>query len=63
MIINDYQPTPTVRKENKRGVILKWTFIVILLLGVCAAIAALAYEMHTSRVQAQELSEYAATLT
>lgn len=63
MIIDNYQPSPTDRKEKKRGRILKWTIIGILLLGVCLAIAAVAYEAHTSRFQARELSQYAAKLT
>lgn len=64
MIANDYiAPIPTDRKEKKRGAILKWTLIGILLLGICLAIAAVAYEMHTSKFQARELSEYAASLT
>ncbi|WP_162055260.1 transglycosylase domain-containing protein [Pontibacter pamirensis] len=63
MIINNYQSTPTDRKEKKRGGILKWTLIGILVLGICVAIAAVAYEMHTSRFQAEELSQYAASLT
>ncbi|GAB3537171.1 transglycosylase domain-containing protein [Pontibacter brevis] len=63
MIINDHQPTEKERKKKKRGAILKWLFVAILVLGVIFGFAAVAYEVHTSRFQAQELSEYSSTLT
>jgi membrane peptidoglycan carboxypeptidase len=63
MIINNYRPTQEERKEKKRGPILKWIFLGILVLGVGAAIAVVWQEAQTSKYQAREISRYAANLT
>ncbi|MFD2513307.1 transglycosylase domain-containing protein [Pontibacter locisalis] len=49
--------------EKKRRPILKWVIFGMLLLLMGIAIAGVAYEIHTSKLQARELSKYAATLT
>lgn len=63
MVVNNYRPSPKDQKEKKRGAILKWTIIGLLLLGISVALAALGYELHTSRFQAKKISSYATTLT
>lgn len=56
MVINNYLPTNKDRKETKRRPIFKWIFFGILLLGMGVAVAALLYEVQTSRLQAREFS-------
>ena len=63
MVISKYRPTHTVRKENKRGTILKWMLFGMLLIFMGVVIAAVVHEARTSRLQAQKISRYAATLS
>lgn len=63
MVVIKYRPTYTVSIELKRGTILKWMLWGMLLFAVGAAIAAVVYEARTSRLQAREISKFAATLT
>ncbi|WP_439882686.1 transglycosylase domain-containing protein [Pontibacter sp. MBLB2868] len=63
MVINNYRPIHKDKEENKRGSILKWIIISLLILTAGVAIAAVAYELHTSRLQSAEVSRYASKLT
>ncbi len=63
MVINNYSPPQQARKERKRGRFLKWMLSGTLLLFMGLAVAAVVYEVHTSRLQAYLISRYAATLS
>ncbi|RIJ42049.1 transglycosylase domain-containing protein [Pontibacter oryzae] len=62
MVLSNYLITSKDSK-SRFWPIIKWIFIGILCLVVGAAITVVVYEIHTSRLQARELSRYAATLT
>jgi membrane peptidoglycan carboxypeptidase len=61
--INKSRPTQEDRKEKKRVSRLKWALLGMLLLGIGAVLAAVVYEMQTSKLQAQQISRYAASLS
>ena len=62
MAISQYHPTYEERKAKKHASLLKWILLGMLLLGIGAMLAALVYEVQTSRLQAREISRYAASL-
>ncbi|WP_187262396.1 transglycosylase domain-containing protein [Pontibacter beigongshangensis] len=62
MLTNYYSPTLEDRKETKRGRVLKWTVIGVLVLILVSAVIFIFYEMHTSRLQSREFSRYASSL-
>ena len=63
MVVSNYRPTNTARKERKRGTILKWMLFGVLLIVLGVVITAVIYEARSSRVQAREIARYASTLT
>lgn len=63
MTISKYRPAHEDRKEKKRGATMKWVLPGMLLLGIGAVLVAVAYEMHTSKLQARRISRYAASLS
>jgi membrane peptidoglycan carboxypeptidase len=62
MAISKYRPTHEDKKEKKRGATWKWILLGMLFLGIGAVLAAVAYEMQTSKLQARKISRYAASL-
>jgi membrane peptidoglycan carboxypeptidase len=63
MSVSKYRPAQEDRKEMKRGSTGKWILSGLVLLGMGALLAAVAYEMENSRLQARFISPYAASLT
>lgn len=62
MVLSNYLTT-TKDSKSRFWPIIKWIFIGTLCLVMGAAITVIVYEIHTSKLQARELSRYAATLT
>lgn len=56
-------PNTDGQQQRKRRPWWRWLFCFIFLLCLAAVIALVGYEMKTSRLQSQEISRYAATLT
>ena len=56
-------PNADGQQQRKRRPWWRWLFCFIFLLCLAAVIALVGYEMKTSRLQSQEISRYAATLT
>ncbi|MBC5992256.1 transglycosylase domain-containing protein [Pontibacter cellulosilyticus] len=69
MVVNNYRPDlqddSQEKARNKPRVknIIKWTLFGILFLSICVAVTVVIYEVHTSRIQAEQFSEFASTLT
>ncbi|MFM4868554.1 transglycosylase domain-containing protein [Aeromonas caviae] len=56
-------PNADGQQQRKRRPWWRWLFCFIFLLCLAAVVALVGYEMKTSRLQSQEISRYAATLT
>ncbi len=56
-------PNTDGQQQRKRRPWWRWLFCFIFLLCLAAVVALVGYEMKTSRLQSQEISRYAATLT
>ncbi|MFT2010556.1 transglycosylase domain-containing protein [Pontibacter sp. 13R65] len=63
MLTNYYSPTLEDRKEKRHGSTLKWMILGTLLFVILCIVAFVAYEIHTSRFQALQVSRYASKLT
>lgn len=63
MVISNYRPTRIDGEEERRGTILKWSLLLLLLSMIGIGVAIVVYEARTSKLQAQEIAAYAATLT
>ncbi|MDQ3289672.1 MAG: transglycosylase domain-containing protein [Bacteroidota bacterium] len=63
MLTTKSRSTQEDRKEKERVPRRKGIFLGILLLGLTTLLAAIVYEIKTSKLQAQKVSQYAATLS
>ncbi|GAB3196203.1 membrane peptidoglycan carboxypeptidase [Pontibacter aydingkolensis] len=67
MVVNNYRPDlqDNIQEKAKRkpGRVFKWILLCLLLLIISIATTVVIYEVRTSRIQASEISGFAATLT
>lgn len=67
MVVNNYRPDlqDDIQKNSSINLkkIFKWVFLGLFFLAICIAITVVIYETRTSRIQAKQFSDFAATLT